>query len=152
MDQPLQCSRPRSGLWPRRDFAASREGGYIFPAFLPAFDAVAALVHILSLMVESETRLSRVVSELANVRIVHETVVTPWDHKGLVMRTILEHAEGHEVLLVDGVKVLYDDGWALVLPDPEEPVTHVWAEAATDTEVRARAQEYGRRIRSLLHS
>ena len=34
------------------------------------------------------------------------------------------------VVLVDGVKVIHDDGWALVLPDPEEPVTHVWAEGA----------------------
>ena len=35
------------------------------------------------------------------------------------------------MLLVDGVKVIHDDGWALVFPDPEEPLTHVWAEAAT---------------------
>ena len=46
------------------------------------------------------------------------------------------HADGdgvgqgpRDVLLVDGVKVLHDDGWALVFPDPEEPLTHVWAEA-----------------------
>ena len=31
-------------------------------------------------------------------------------------------------MLVDGVKIIYPDGWALVLPDPELPVTHVWAE------------------------
>ena len=42
-------------------------------------------------------------------------------------------------MLVDGVKVLHDDGWALVLPDPEEPLTHVWAEAATDAEARGLA-------------
>ena len=52
--------------------------------------------------------------------------------------------------LVDGVKVLHGDGWALALPDPEEPVTHVWAEAATDAEARRLAQEYGRRIRQLV--
>ncbi len=40
------------------------------------------------------------------------------------------------MLLVDGVKVLHDDGWALVFPDPEEPLTHVWAEAATDADAR----------------
>jgi len=39
---------------------------------------------------------------------------------------------------VDGVKVLHDDGWALVLPDPDEPVTHVWAEGPTDGAARAR--------------
>ena len=39
-------------------------------------------------------------------------------------------------MLVDGVKIIYPDGWALVLPDPEEPLTHVWAEAASDAEAR----------------
>ncbi len=54
--------------------------------------------------------------------------MTPWEQKGLVMRTIVEQAKDRETVLVDGVKVIHDDGWALVLPDPEEPVTHVWAE------------------------
>ena len=52
-----------------------------------------------------------------------------------------------ELVLVDGVKILHDDGWALVLPDPEEPVTHVWAEADGDHAARQLAQEYARRIR-----
>jgi hypothetical protein len=38
----------------------------------------------------------------------------------------------------------------LALPDPEEPVTHVWAEASSDAEARKLAQEYSRRIRQLL--
>ena len=45
------------------------------------------------------------------------------------MRTLMERSQGRDLVLVDGVKVLEDDGWALVLPDPEEPLTHVWAEA-----------------------
>jgi hypothetical protein len=39
-------------------------------------------------------------------------------------------------VLVDGVKIIYPDGWALVLPDPEIAVTHVWADAATEVEAR----------------
>ena len=39
-------------------------------------------------------------------------------------------------MLVDGVKIVYPDGWALVLPDPELAVTHVWAEGASDAEAR----------------
>ncbi len=31
-------------------FAADRRGGYVFPAFLPAFDAAAALVRLVSLL------------------------------------------------------------------------------------------------------
>ena len=55
-----------------------------------------------------------------------------------------------ELVLVDGVKVLETDGWALVLPDPEEPLTHVWAEAASDAQAEARANEYAVRLEQLL--
>jgi mannose-1-phosphate guanylyltransferase/phosphomannomutase len=57
---------------------------------------------------------------------------------------------GRDVVLIDGVKVVHDDAWVLALPDPEEPVTHVWAEASSDVEARKLAQEYSRRIRQLL--
>jgi mannose-1-phosphate guanylyltransferase/phosphomannomutase len=76
--------------------------------------------------------------------------VTPWEQKGAVMRSLMELTKDRELELVDGVKVLHDDGWALALPDPEDPVTHVWAEADSDVDARRRAQEYARRIRQLL--
>jgi mannose-1-phosphate guanylyltransferase/phosphomannomutase len=135
---------------PGIDFAGSQEGGYMFPRFLPAYDAVATLVHLLSLLAQTGTRLSKVVSSLPRFHLAHEGVVTPWEQKGMVMRTIVERTKDHELVLVDGVKVLYDDGWALILPDPEEPVTHVWAEADGDAEAKARAQEHARRIRQML--
>jgi mannose-1-phosphate guanylyltransferase/phosphomannomutase len=133
-------------------FAASQEGGYIFPGFLPAYDAVAALVDTLALLASCGKRMSQVVAGLPVVRVAHEAVVTPWDKKGLVMRMVMEWAKDRDITLVDGVKVLHNDGWALVFPDTEEPLTHVWAEASTDADARARAQEYARRIRNLLRS
>jgi mannose-1-phosphate guanylyltransferase / phosphomannomutase len=133
-------------------FAAGQQGGYIFPAFLPAYDAVAALVQTLALLASDGSLMSQIVGRLPSVRIARETVGTPWEKKGLVMRMVMEWAKDRDVLLVDGVKVLHDDGWVLVLPDPEEPVTHVWAEAGSDADARARAQEYARRIRNLLRS
>jgi mannose-1-phosphate guanylyltransferase/phosphomannomutase len=66
------------------------------------------------------------------------------------MRTLVETIKDRELVLVDGVKVLHDDGWALVLPDPDEPVTHVWAEGPDEPAARNRAQEYARRMRQLL--
>ncbi len=131
-------------------FAASTDGGFILPGFLPAFDAAASLVKVLELLALSERRLSQVVEELPRPRIARETVVTPWEQKGMVMRTLVEMSKDREVDLIDGVRVRHDDGWALAVPDPEEPVTHVWAEAATDAEAKALAKEYARRIRQLL--
>ena len=91
-----------------------------------------------------------VVEALPRTHLAHETVVTPWEQKGTVMRTLVEMSKDREVQLIDGVKVRHDDGWALALPDPEEPITHIWSEGDTDAEARALATEYARRIRQLL--
>jgi mannose-1-phosphate guanylyltransferase/phosphomannomutase len=131
-------------------FAASTDGGYILPGFLPAFDAAATLVKVLELLARNEQRLSAIVDELPRPRLAHETIVTPWEQKGMVMRSLVEMSKDREVQLIDGVKVRHDDGWALALPDPEEPITHVWAEAATEPAARDLAKEYVRRIRQLL--
>ena len=79
----------------------------------------------------------------------HEAVATPWEQKGLVMRSLLERADG-ELVLVDGVKVGNGLEWAMALPDPAEPVTHLWAEASTAAGARALSKDYARRIRRLV--
>jgi mannose-1-phosphate guanylyltransferase/phosphomannomutase len=132
------------------DFSASQDGGFIWPDFMPAFDATATLVKLLDLLAGTGRTLSSVVKRLPRLHIAHETVATPWERKGAVMREMVERAGARDVVLVDGVKVLHPDGWALVLPDPEEALTHVWAEGESDQNARQLAQEYARRIRQVL--
>jgi mannose-1-phosphate guanylyltransferase/phosphomannomutase len=131
-------------------FAASQSGGFLFPEFLPAYDAAATLVELVSMLAASGQPLSKLVRSLPPVNIAHEQVVTPWEQKGMVMRTLVEQLAGRDLLLVDGVKVAEEDGWALVIPDPEDPVTHVWAEGASQAQARALAQQYSVRLRQLL--
>ncbi len=131
-------------------FAGSTDGGFILPGFLPAFDAAATFIKTLDLLAFHDRRLSEVVAELPRPHMAHEVVVTPWEQKGTVMRTLVEQSKDRQVDLVDGVKVHHDTGWALALPDPEEPVTHVWAEGTNEAEARRLAQEYARRIRQMV--
>jgi mannose-1-phosphate guanylyltransferase/phosphomannomutase len=118
------------------DFAASQEGGFIWPEVIPAYDAVATLLHLLDLLVASDEKLSDVSAQIPPSFIAHEEVPTPWDTKGAVMREIVERSKGEDLVLVDGVKIIRPEGWVLVLPDPEMPSTHVWAEGDTDREAR----------------
>ena len=118
------------------DLAASQEGGFIWPQFLPAYDAAATLAHLLDLLARDERTLSAILAAVPESHIAHEAVPTPWERKGAVMREMVERAKDHQTVLVDGVKILYPDGWALVLPDPEIAVTHVWADAVSDAEAR----------------
>jgi mannose-1-phosphate guanylyltransferase/phosphomannomutase len=120
------------------------------PGFLPAFDAAASFVKLLELLALNGARLSDIVAGLPVPHLAVESVVTPWEQKGAVMRGLVELIKDRPLELVDGVKVIHDDGWALALPDPEEPVTRVWAEAGTDAAAKRLAQEYARRIRQML--
>ncbi|HEV3400591.1 MAG TPA: hypothetical protein VG078_02125, partial [Acidimicrobiales bacterium] len=120
------------------------------PAFLPAFDATACFVHLLELLGKADLKLSKVVGELPAVHFAHDTVDTPWEEKGMLMRRLVEVVKDDEVLLVDGVKVLRGSAWALVLPDPEEPLTHVWAEAESDDHAHELVDEWAAKVRDIL--
>ena len=111
---------------------------------------MAALVHLLGLLAAGGQRMSKLTAQLAPIHIAHEEVVTPWEQKGTVMRLALERVKDRSTMLVDGVKTIEPDGWSLVVPDPEEPITHVWAEAPSESEARARAQEHAIRIRQMM--
>src|ERR1039458_1182554 len=131
-------------------FAASQSGGFIWPRFLPAYDAAASLVMLVEMLVAGGEPLSKLVRSLPSAHVSHASVPTAWESKGLVMRSLVEQLGDRETVLVDGVKVLEAGGWALVLPDPEEPVTHVWAEAPTAEGASARAEQYAALIVDLL--
>ena len=131
-------------------FAAGLEGGYVVPEFLGVFDAAAMLVKTLELLARRDVRLSALVADLPERHMARESVVTPWEQKGTVMRTLMERSGDREVILVDGVKVSHEGGWALAWPDPDEPVTNIWAEAESDAAAHQLAEEYARRIRQMI--
>jgi mannose-1-phosphate guanylyltransferase/phosphomannomutase len=60
------------------------------------------------------------------------------------MRVLTERLKGKELDLTDGIKVIDARGWAEVLPDPDEPLVHIYAEGGTQelsTELEAELQE-----------
>ncbi|HWI61610.1 MAG TPA: sugar phosphate nucleotidyltransferase [Symbiobacteriaceae bacterium] len=70
----------------------------------------------------------------------------PWEAKGRVMRRLLEEHEGSVVDMVDGLRIQRPEGWALLLPDPDEPVYRVYAEADDVVRAEALAERYSRRV------
>ena len=132
-------------------FAADGDGGFILPGFLPAFDAAAALRQdARPAGPRASAALAMCATRLPQVHLAHETVVTPWDQKGLVMRVAGRAWPAASSCSSTASRRSTTTDGSLALPDPEEPVTHVWAEAGSDSEARRLAQEYVRRIRQLV--
>src|SRR5438552_13546038 len=120
-------------------FGGAMGGGYVFPDFLPAYDAVTSLTKLLELLAPVERPLSELVAELPHSTLVHRPLQCPWAMKGTVMRILNERFAGREVDLMDGIKVFDERGWGQVLPDPDEPLIHIYAEC-TDDETTAEVE------------
>jgi len=112
-------------------FGGAVGGGYVFPEFVPAYDAVASLLHLLELLATVGRPVSELVAELPEPTLVHQPLPCPWGMKGLVMRVLNERLAGRDLDLTDGIKVFDERGWSSVLPDPDEPLIHLYAEGET---------------------
>jgi mannose-1-phosphate guanylyltransferase/phosphomannomutase len=112
-------------------FAGDGRGGFVVPEFSQAIDGLAAFARLLGLVARTQLTLSQIDARIPQAHVVRRTVATPWAVKGTVMRRVVEAAGDRLIDTTDGVRVVEPDGsWVLVLPDPAEASTHLWAEAA----------------------
>lgn len=131
----------RAATTPGVIFAGSVGGGFIFPDFLPGYDAVASFCKLLELLAPLEQPLSQLVASLPASRVVHREIRCPWARKGTVMRILSEHFKGREVDVLDGIKVQDERGWVQVLPDADEPVVHLYVEGEDEGAEESLEQE-----------
>jgi mannose-1-phosphate guanylyltransferase/phosphomannomutase len=134
-------------------FAGTMSGGYIFPRFLPGFDAIMSFGKLLELLAPHTRTLSEQIAELPSSTLVHKTVGCPWSLKGTVMRAVTERLQRDdkgEVSLLDGVKVFRDGGWAQILPDADEAVFHIYAEGADPLDSEKMAERFARQVRRVI--
>jgi mannose-1-phosphate guanylyltransferase/phosphomannomutase len=84
---------------------------------------------LLGLVARTRLTLSQIDARIPQAHLLRRSIPTPWAAKGSVMRTVVEAAADQSVDTTDGVRIIDPDrGWVLVLPDPADAVTHLWAE------------------------
>lgn len=127
----------RASAEPGVIFAGDGRGGFIIPQVGTSVDGLAAFVALLGLVARTKLSVSRIDARIPQAHVLRRSVPTPWAVKGMVMRRVVEAAGVRALDTTDGVRVLEDDGWVLVLPDPAEAVTALWAEGPDDTSAAA---------------
>lgn len=110
---------------------ATGDGESAISQFLLHFDALGALLNIVGFAQRSGLALGQLVDEIPAFYMDKKVVPVPWESKGMVIRRIIEDPDRSEMMLLDGVKVFHANGWALVLPDPEEPVCRIYSEGSS---------------------
>jgi mannose-1-phosphate guanylyltransferase / phosphomannomutase len=65
---------------------------------------------------------------------------------------LTERLRDRELDLMDGIKVFDERGWAQILPDPDEPLLHIYAEGRTEEESKALEAEYRRMVEEIMQT
>ncbi len=124
-------------------FGADGRGGFVMPEFSRSIDGIATFARLLGLVARTRLTLSQIDARIPVSHLLKRSMPTPWAAKGSVMRTVVEAAGERTIDTTDGVRVdAPDGGWVLVLPDPSDAVTHLWAEAADGDSAQALLDEW----------
>jgi len=112
-------------------FAATKFMVHELPPFLAGAARFTVAGLLLGLVARTRLTLSQIDTRIPKAYLLKRSMPTPWAAKGSVMRTVMEAAGDHEIDTTDGLRVVEPDGgWVLVLPDPADAVTHLWAEGS----------------------
>ena len=131
-------------------FVGGTRGGFIFKDFFFATDAMYSVAKILEMMALADKRLGDIDHEIARLFMAKREVNCSWEHKGKVMRHIMRDSEGQRRDMVDGVKIYFGEGKqevsALLIPDKERPLFHVFAEGRDQITADTLANQYERKV------
>ncbi|EHM10459.1 phosphomannomutase [Thermanaerovibrio velox DSM 12556] len=116
-----------------------------FYGFDDAFYAAGRLLRILS---NTQEKLSDIMSRIPSYPSTAETRVDcPDDVKFQVVERVKEEAlKDHEAITVDGVRVIYPNGWGLVRASNTQPVIVTRCEGRTEEDLKTISQDMKRRL------
>jgi mannose-1-phosphate guanylyltransferase / phosphomannomutase len=131
-------------------FVGGQRGGYIFPEFQAAFDAVMTVGMLARLIGADGRTLDQVVETLPPFHLRRASLFCPYGEKGTVMRAMAEATAGMEVEMTDGIKLFRPDGWVLLLPHPVEPRVDLFAEGPDEAASEAILEEFAGLVETTL--
>jgi mannose-1-phosphate guanylyltransferase/phosphomannomutase len=120
------------------------------PQFLLYSDALAVLTSLAEYLARRERTLSEVLAELPGFVTVRRDVDVDWNDKGKVLRHLAEESGEQKIETAEGIKVQHPEGWALILPDADEPVCRVYSEAFNQETAESLTDMYVQKIQDIL--
>jgi mannose-1-phosphate guanylyltransferase/phosphomannomutase len=126
------------------------DGSVAFAAFQPALDGMFAIAKTLELLAKQKMKLSDVVRGLPRYFTAHHKVTCPWEKKGQIMRVLNEQYRVSEGHVIDGIQIdLSGNEWVLILPDPDQPIFHLYAESTSADQAQGLVDKYARIVEGL---
>jgi mannose-1-phosphate guanylyltransferase/phosphomannomutase len=113
------------------DFVGGTRGGFIFSRFHSGADAMFSLVQVLEMLAQARSRIEHLRTNYEHLVRQTVSVPCPWSRKGTVMRRLIDESTDKRRQMIDGVRILEDDGCVLIAPDRFNAAFTIFAESAS---------------------
>lgn len=120
-----------------------------YPQFLIYGDALITVAVIAEFLASKNKLLSEILSEIPVFATSRKEVEVAWEDKGKVLRFLAEDSTGRDVEMTEGIKMYHPKGWALVLPDSDEPVCWIYSEGFNQEIADSLAEIYENKIQQI---
>jgi phosphomannomutase/phosphoglucomutase len=133
-------------------FGGEENGGMIFPEHQFCRDGAMAAAKMLEILAHHREPLSALIAGLPQYQLFKTSVPHPPGLRDAIMEQVRRRTAGLEVNAVDGVKIIYDDGWVLIRPSGTESLFRVFAESRDKEKAESLAVEGAAMVREIIEN
>jgi phosphomannomutase/phosphoglucomutase len=113
------------------NLGGEENGGVFYPPHQSVRDGAMTAAQIVEIVATEGKPLSQLVEALPQYFSTKVKVPVPADKKEAILQSLLGYTDGMERITMDGVKIMYDEGWILIRASGTEPLYRSFAEGKT---------------------
>ncbi len=138
---------------PSLSLAGDSKGGFIFPSFQPAFDALVTIGKILEFFSKfNNSTLNNILNEIPEPFIDTCSIPCSWENKGKVLRLLIQEYSKDNPILIDGIKIFENEReWVAIRPDPSNPQIIIYAEGKNKKQVQKIIEKYSNKVKNIIN-
>jgi len=99
-----------------------------YPFIEQSYDPMITFLRILKFLSLENKQLYEIKEKLPKSNIMNTSITCAFDEKAAIMRMLTANEEQDEIEFIDGIKIIRENAWLLILPDATDPLIHLYAE------------------------
>jgi len=132
-------------------FAGNESGGFIFPDFQLCEDALITGTYMLELLSNNNLSLSKLILSIPSFYMAKDYIDSPIQYRGKIMYTLIEENYTHKIETISGIKIYFDYGWCLIIPNPSKEGFDIYAEAKNNQYASELVKHWKNQIIDIIH-
>jgi len=113
------------------DLGGEENGGVFYPPHQPVRDGPMTAAQVVDILAAEGVSLSGLIEKLPKYASAKTKVPVPAEKRDRILGVLLRMTEGQNRITLDGIKLIYNEGWILMRPSGTEPLWRCFAEGKT---------------------